>query len=129
MSRAVETAEIINRERHIPISLSDDLKEIDFGVLSGTPYTDAVKKRHEAMDYDWRPSGENVDDVKTRVIRVLGQIASEFNDDNTLVVTHGGIIRMLHLLEDGEPFGQVDNASIHIFDLDKMLSNGSKLIQ
>jgi len=74
------------------------------------------------MDYDWRPSGEAVDDVKSRVTRILEQIKQENGDGQALIVAHGGIIRMLHFLESTSVPEYIENTSITEFDLDKMLA-------
>lgn len=122
LRRAKQTAEIINDELQLPVIYTDDLQEVNFGVLNGTPFVDEIKARHVAMDYDWKPSGESVDDVRARVTRALTDIAAVNADSEALLVVHGGIIRMLHYLQNGEPLGEIKNASLHEFDLDKILN-------
>ena len=73
------------------------------------------------MDYDWRPSGESLEDVKNRVLSILQRIKSENNDGEAMIVTHGGIIRMLYHLQNGEKFDLIENASLHTFDIDEIL--------
>ncbi len=73
------------------------------------------------LDYDWRPSGESFEEVKTRVVKLLGKIKKENNNKEVLIVAHGGIIRLLHFLEFGEILGEVGNTSLYSFDLDKIL--------
>jgi broad specificity phosphatase PhoE len=121
LNRAKQTTEILNSQLELPVIYTDDLQEVNFGDLNGTPFLDEIRVKHVAMDYDWHPSGENVDDVKVRVLRALDTIAKENGDGEVLVVTHGGIIRMLHYLQDGKPLGEIENASLHVFDLDEIL--------
>ena len=121
LHRAKQTTEILNALLQLPVVYSDDLQEVDFGILNGTPFIEEIKAKHVAMNYYWHPSGENVDEVKTRVMRALDAIAKDNSDGEVLVVTHGGIIRMLHYLQEGEPLGEIENASLHVFDLDKIL--------
>jgi broad specificity phosphatase PhoE len=74
------------------------------------------------LDYDWRPSGESFEDVKERVLSVLREIKDERSDEETLIVAHGGIIRMLYFIEsDGGILDDIGNVSLHSFDLDKIL--------
>ncbi len=73
------------------------------------------------LDYDWRPSGESFDDVRERVVNLLGKIKKENNGEEVLIVAHGGIIRLLHFLEFGELMDEIKNTSLHSFDLDKIL--------
>ena len=122
LNRAKQTAEIINETLKAELSFLDGLKEVSFGVLDGTPFLDEYKEKHRSQKYDWRPSGEDVEGVRSRVLHALGQIKQESGDGEALVVTHGGIVRMLYLLQDGKPVDEIENASLHSFDLDKILS-------
>jgi broad specificity phosphatase PhoE len=123
LGRAKQTAEIINEKLKVPITFHDELKEVNFGVLNGTPFLPEYKKRHAAQDYDWRPSGESFEDVKKRVLKILKVIKSESKDGEALIVAHGGTIRLMTLLESGETFENIENASLYTFDLDKVLKN------
>ena len=121
LGRARETAKILNEKLGVPITFHDELKEVNFGVLNGTPFLEEYQIRHRAQDYDWRPSGECFEDVKERVLVILKKIKAENKDGEALIVAHGGIIRLMHLLEFGEPMGEIKNAALYNFDLDKIL--------
>jgi len=121
LDRAKQTAEILNEARGALLTFHDELQEVNFGDLNGTPFLDEQKEKHMALDYDWRPSGECVEDVKVRVLRLLKEVADNHEDGEVLIVAHGGIVRLLHLLEHGERMGAIDNASLHTYDLDKIL--------
>lgn len=121
LSRAKHTAEILNEKLKVPITLHDELKEVNFGVLERTPFLEDFKKKHRSQSYDWRPSGESFEDVKARVLKILSEIKNKSGDGEALIVAHGGIIRLMHILEFGKPLEEVENASLHSFDLDKML--------
>ena len=120
LNRARQTAQILNENLQLPLTFHDELKEVNFGILNGTPYLPQYKARHVAQDYDWRPSGECVTDVQKRVLKILEIIKAENKDGEALIVTHGGVIRMMHLFEYGELMGDIENASLHTFDLDKI---------
>ena len=121
LGRAKHTAQVLNESLNIPITFHDELKEVNFGVLEGTPFLEEFKKKHRSQNYDWRPSGESFEDVKKRVLKILKEIRDKNGDGEALIVTHGGVIRLMHLLEFGKPLEEVDNASLHSFDLDKIL--------
>lgn len=121
LNRAKQTAEIINEKLNLPLTLHDDLKEVSFGNLDGTPFLEEYRKIHASQKYDWRPSGESVDGVKERVLRMLRQIKSENGDGEALIVTHGGIVRLLYMLQEGTPVEEIKNASLTDFDLDRIL--------
>lgn len=122
LSRAKQTAEMLNAELHVPITLHDELREVNFGELQGKPYLDEYKEKHRMLTYDWRPSGENLEDVKSRVLTILEKIKAESSDEEALIVAHGGIIRLLHFLEtNGGILDDIGNVSLHSFDLDRIL--------
>lgn len=121
LQRAKQTAEILNQTLQVPLTFHDELKEVSFGILEGTPYLEEHNKRHMAQNYDWRPSGESFEDVKKRTLKILKFIKSQSGDGEALIVAHGGTIRIMHLLESGGLLNEIDNASLHSFDLDKIL--------
>ena len=124
LSRAKNTAELLNTELQVPITLHDELKEVNFGILQGTTYLDEYKEKHRMLTYDWRPSGESFEEVKERVLTILEKIRDESKDEEALIVAHGGIIRMLYFLEtNGGILDDIGNVSLHGFDLDKILKN------
>jgi len=123
LNRARQTADILNAELNLPITFHDELKEVNFGELQGTPYLDEYKDKHMSLNYDWGPSGENVEQVRTRVLKLLREIKKESGDGEALIVAHGGIVYLLYFLESGEISDAVGNASLHSFDLDKILNN------
>lgn len=126
--RAKQTAEIINSKLNRPISLEAELTEIHMGSLAGKAWTDMeagleLKKKHRAIEFDYRPQGgESAKEVKKRIIAFLKKINGKHNDHEALIVTHGGIIRLLHLLEHGNQLlDEIEHISLHTFDLDKIL--------
>lgn len=121
LTRARQTAEILNSELHVPITYHDGLKEVGFGDLEGTPFLAEHQERHTNLDYDWRPSGESFDEVKERVLKTIAEIYAKSNDSEALIVAHGGIVRMFTFLETGEKKGEISNAGMFEFDLDKIL--------
>ena len=74
------------------------------------------------MKFDWGPTGENDTMFKSRVIRFLNTIAPLHNSGEILLVAHGGVIRLLHLLQFGKTLdAQPKNAEYVEFDLDEVL--------
>ncbi len=122
LNRARQTANIINEALQLPISYHDELQEVNFGDLNGTPYLEEYKEKHRSMEYDWRQyGGESMKDVKDRILSILKKIKAENGDGEALIVAHGGTIRMLHFLETGQVLGEVENASLSSFDLDTII--------
>lgn len=124
LSRTRETAEILNTKLNLPISLHDELEEIDMGSFNGQKFTEERKQKHRSLQYDWRPQGgESFDDVKQRILKFLKKLKTERGDGEALIVTHGGIIRVFTFLEKGECMEDIRNVSFYSFDLDKILAN------
>lgn len=122
LTRTKETAEIINKDRSLPLSFHDELKEVNFGILNGTPFLDEYKKIHASMKFDWGPTGENDEQFRSRVIGFLHTIAPLHSSGEILLVAHGGVIRLLHLLQYGKILNeQPKNAEYVEFDLDEIL--------
>lgn len=126
--RARQTAEIINSKLNLPISIHDGLGEIHMGSLAGKAWTEMeegleLKKRHRSVQFDYSTyGGESAADVKKRVRTFLEEIHGKHSDHEALLVTHGGIIRVLHLLEHDQPLvNEIEHISLLTFDLDKIL--------
>lgn len=122
LTRARQTAEILNTDLQLPITYHDELMEVNFGELQGTPFLEEYQQKHINLDYDWRPSGECFDDVKKRVLKILTEIKQDNGDGEALIVCHGGIVRMLTFLESGSKREEISNAGLFEFDLDKILA-------
>lgn len=122
--RAVQTAEIINSKLSLPISRIDGLAEIHMGTLAGYSWEEMedgleLKKKHRTVRFDYQPyGGESVKKVKERVIEFLRKLKQKHKDNEILIVTHGGIIRLLYLLEKNKVVDETEkHVSILTFDL------------
>jgi broad specificity phosphatase PhoE len=120
LTRAKQTAEVLNESLQVPITYHDELMEVGFGDLEGTPFLDEHKIQHVNLDYDWGPAGENSEQVKQRVSKFLNEIYQSTGDGEALLVTHGGIVRTITYLEKGEKQGKIGNAALFEFDIDKI---------
>lgn len=119
--RAQETAEILNERFHTELSVHEDLKERDFGAISGKLRSEIDPKLVEddlEGSYDYRPfGGESADEVCARVLRFLGSLPLSSNSI-AIVVTHRGIIRILYdLYPDSVLPEMILPASLHLFEI------------
>lgn len=88
--RAVETARIAFGEP----TPDRRLRELDFGELEGSVWDeldDATRTQLAAFDGFAAPGGESVQEFKQRVLEFVGLL----HTGDHLIVTHGGVIRML----------------------------------
>ena len=92
LTRAKQTAEVITKDRNIPIIYDERIIERDFGEFEGK----------ETKDFDFHgywnyyknehyESAENIQDFFKRVYDFLEDITKKYNDKNVLIVAHGGI--------------------------------------
>jgi len=114
LSRASETMDRMRAAFDVPLPpvIHDKrLIEISFGELEGRLHSEinregAIAPGHRDASYwDFRPvSGENYDDVAVRLLdfaKILTQ--------HSVVVAHGGVLRVLRHLIEGTPRGEVLN--------------------
>ena len=104
LHRAEQTAQIIQHRLIQPVQLLHDfrLRERSFGSLSGKNKAewDILIPNHRELErlqmYDYRPfGGENVPEVRERVITAVLDICENYNHSNIGIVTHTGVIRMM----------------------------------
>ncbi len=126
--RARQTTAIFNSKLGCPFSSHDELREINLGSLAGKSWDEMesgleLKKKHRALQFDYHPQGgESAEAVKKRVIAFLKKINGQHGDYEVLIITHGGIIRLLHLLEYGQQLlNEIKHLSPLTFDLDRIL--------
>ncbi len=126
--RAKQTAEIINSNLKCPIFSQNELGEINMGSLAGKSWEEMdsgleLKKKHRSVQFDYHPyKGESLEDVKKRVISFLKRINNKHKDFEVLIITHGGIIRLLRLLENNVIVDETEKHVILLtFDLNRIL--------
>ena len=101
LTRAKETAEIINQFFHLPISLDARLREVNYGDLEGILTKDVQEATWETFYNDPHAlKAEALEDVYKRVKSFFDDINPA---ENTLLITHGGVIRMIMYLVQQRP--------------------------
>lgn len=126
IKRAVSTSNIINSYLDLPVTKTRELRELDKGCLTGlkkgiakVSYPDYI----EINDINTRyPGGESMLDLYLRIKRLLLEFSKY---DESLVVTHRGVINMIYCLLNGDSLDMnkerynVEHASVHELDLTK----------
>lgn len=130
IKRAVETAEIINQYLNVSITLDASLRELDKGMLTGKKKSDLtdeeIRNLHTKDINEKIFGGESMKNLYDRIFKLYHD--GYFDDkDNTLLVTHRGVINMLYVIMSGDlltmdkkKYG-VDHGSIHEMDFAKKL--------
>ena len=120
--RCKQTAEILNQKLNLPIQYDIRLRERHFGSLAGKKFKDMdttgeIREKDKNQQYDYRPyGGESVEDVRKRLFDFINELSKKKPKGKVLVVTHGGIIRLLHNLMNAEVYGFIENSSVHEFE-------------
>ena len=129
--RARETAEIVASVLGLPVEAVEGLQEVDVGTWSGLTrgeieqrFPDGFRRWLE-FEHGW-DGGESYENLGTRVLAVLVELASHHPGERVLVVTHGGPMRAALAAADsvsyaaarrvGEPVGNCDVAVFRLED-------------
>jgi broad specificity phosphatase PhoE len=96
LSRTRDTAGVIARRQGTPLEVLPQLREIDVGERTGTPFDEARGLPNWRDDgfVAW-PGGETLQEVVARVLGVVERLIRESPGKTILVVGHGGINRIL----------------------------------
>ncbi len=92
LKRAKETAEIINKDRNIPIIYDDRIAERKFGEFEGLYKSDfdfdgfwSYKRNYKYKE------AENIEEFFNRIYSFIDSIKKEYKDKRILIVAHGGV--------------------------------------
>lgn len=108
---------------NVPLVLDKNLREIDFGDWEGRDVSAVWRDFPQQAEAFWRtpednppPGGETIAELQSRVDGFLDRIIAG-DDDNLLVVSHGGVIRgilaqVLQLPPSSWSTLQLDHASL-----------------
>jgi probable phosphoglycerate mutase len=122
--RTASTAKIIAERHPCKIVFDPNLRERNFGSLNGKTWAEVELEtgkdlRHidiDLLQYDYRPyGGESVAQVTARVEQFLSTAPANNGSGDLVVVTHGGVIRILYSLLAPGPRKPIPNCSVHIF--------------
>jgi alpha-ribazole phosphatase len=100
LQRATETANIITQMSGCKPDLR--LREVHFGDWEGLTY-DEIKAKHPDTLADWEadifknapPHGETLEGLSVRVQSMLDELREKHEDQNILIVAHGGVLQTL----------------------------------
>ncbi|MFC1960938.1 histidine phosphatase family protein [Chloroflexota bacterium] len=97
LSRAHETAQIINTHHNLPITTDERLRELDYGRWTGLTFAEIKALDGAQAERWWRGDlnanphgGETLMDVDARIGVVLAELRANHAGQTVLVVSHGG---------------------------------------
>lgn len=128
LSRAHDTAMLINNYHNLDIAKVDDLAEMNFGLFEGLTY-DEIKSTYPKLTQEWQsnssgfkfPDGESLSEFYERATKCYVKIVDNSTSDNLLIVAHSGVIRCILANQISESFAhywkyRVDNCKISIIE-------------
>ena len=107
LERARQTAEIISAYLSLPVTYLPQFREANNGVLAGMLKTEA-RIRYPGLYWntlgwdDAYPDGESPHQFYDRVKNAWQTFRQQVQNDNVLLVTHGGVINVILCLENNE---------------------------
>ena len=114
LARCADFARALSRRQDIPLSLDPRLAELDFGDWEGQTPADLMATDAEALGRFWAdpvahppPSGEPLLAFQARVLTAWDELLRQDRDDRTLVISHGGVIRVILCQVLGYPLGRL----------------------
>ncbi len=131
LKRAVATAEPISKAANVPIFTHDGFKEINFGEWEGLTAKEISEKWGSEFDEFMKkpeeltfPGEISFEHVKERLKEGLNVVLKGKDDKNIVIVSHGGIIRLIikHLIGfKCEWYNKtwIDNTSISVVEIRK----------
>ena len=111
LSRARDTATIINEVLNFALFEDSDLAEMHEGVLEGAPYEEC---QHIFTSWPDIPEGETANQFFERVTRGKSKAINAFPDP-ILIVCHGGVMRAFGEIHGVETPGRFENAHLYGF--------------
>ena len=125
MVRCAVFAAGIAQDNAIPLHIDERLRELHFGQWEGLTASELMHTQPEALTQFWSdpyahspPDAESLEAFESRVLSAWSDIARHHAGCRVLIVTHGGVIRMILRHTRGLPRASllqldVPHASLH----------------
>jgi len=112
LSRARDTAAIINEHLKVEMIEDPDLAEICAGEMEGRPWEECI----DIFD-GWvqTPGGEHPDDFFMRLKRAKSRALNATQDGSPLIVCHGGVMRAFGAIHGADAPAIFQNAHLYEF--------------
>lgn len=124
LKRCRESLELLEIDKDIKQHFSENLREMNFGILEGKTYKEIEEQFPHyvnEMKNNWRnfkaEGGESLSDLQKRSVAKINKIKNEYKNKKILVVAHAGVIQSLisyYLFNNLDGYWQfrLDNGSI-----------------
>ncbi len=110
LQRCAAFADELASRHGLPLRLESGLRELDFGAWEGRSAAELWATESEALSRFWNdpyaftpPEGETLVDFEARVLGAVAGLYRQFAGRHLLLVTHGGVMRLLLARARGLP--------------------------
>ncbi len=114
LARCADFARALSERQGIPLRMDPRLAELDFGDWEGQTAADLMARDAEALGRFWGdpvahppPGGEPLLAFQARVLAAWDELLRQDHGDRTLVISHGGVIRVILCQVRGYPQGRL----------------------
>ncbi|UZE16618.1 alpha-ribazole phosphatase family protein [Pseudomonas sp. B21-054] len=119
LQRCARFAEQLGARLGVPVHLDKDLQELHFGAWEGRSAAALMETDAEALGRFWAdpyrftpPDGEPVLEFSGRVLTAVERLHTAYAGQRVLLVSHGGVMRLLLAQARGLPREQLLNVEV-----------------
>ena len=119
LQRCARFAADLGKQLGLPVHLDKDLQELHFGAWEGQSAVALMETDAEALGLFWAdpyaftpPQGEPVIDFAARVLGVVARLHQAYAGERVLLISHGGVMRLLLAQARGLPREQLLNVEV-----------------
>lgn len=119
LQRCARFAAELGEQLNLPVHLDKDLQELHFGAWEGQSAAALMETDAEALGLFWAdpysytpPQGEPVSEFSSRVLAAVARLINAYADERVLLISHGGVMRLLLARARGLPREQLLNVEV-----------------
>ncbi len=102
LKRCYDFAENLSKTHSLPLEITEELKEINFGLWEGQSVQSIKDNEGDRLNKFWQdplnntpPEGEPVLDFQNRVVSCWNKLLMAQSGRNCLLIAHGGVQKMI----------------------------------
>lgn len=119
LQRCARFAAELGEQLSLSVHLDKDLQELHFGAWEGQSAAALMETDAEALGLFWAdpysftpPQGEPVSEFSSRVLAAVARLHSSYAGERVLLISHGGVMRLLLAQARGLPREQLLNVEV-----------------
>lgn len=126
-------AQAMAEQMHLPLQIEPDLQEIHFGEWEGRAFAELWDQDPNLRLWADNPEqcsptgGEALADFAERVDGAINRLVQEYAGQHLLIITHGGVIRLLLTQAKSLPRNQLREMSVPYAHFVPLYSEGGRL--